>query len=240
MIYFNIVRSLKQILSTLAAYDDIDDGSDVLEPHEELDDDASISDNPTWGGKASAFTNLVTNSPKGSSSKSPRTTSSDSFVSSRPPTAQSFVPSTHTQSGNVRLQPSAHQIATLRLRLSPLTSCEEQLARRLSGGNSVSNGGEVFVRNGWQTRTLENGGLLKVKRSKRKDKSADRDDTSSEDPLLDEVSAMLDMTKEDILELWEHPTVVSLIARRKLKLDEWSELCVISHFRPTTIQSNCN
>jgi guanine nucleotide-binding protein alpha-1 subunit len=45
-----------------------------------------------------------------------------------------------------------------------------------------------------------------------------------EDSLLDEVSAMLGGSKEDIKALWEYPTVVALIAKRKLKLDEWSEL----------------
>lgn len=114
-----------------------------------------------------------------------------------------------------------HQIANLRLRLSPIVSVEEQLALRLSGGQSVSRG-EVFVRTGWQSRTIENGGLHKGRRPKR---SIGPDRTANEiDPLLDDVSAMLDASKEDVKELWDHPTVVALISKRKLKLDEWSEL----------------
>jgi len=46
---------------------------------------------------------------------------------------------------------------------------------------------------------------------------------SEEDPLLDDVSAMLEGSKDDIKDLWDSLTVVALIAKRKLKLDEWSE-----------------
>ena len=47
-----------------------------------------------------------------------------------------------------------HQLANLKLRLSPLVGLEASLATRLSGGGgiSVSGGkGGVFVRRGWQT-----------------------------------------------------------------------------------------
>jgi hypothetical protein len=47
-----------------------------------------------------------------------------------------------------------HQLANLKLRLSPLVGLEGGLASRLSGGGGVSmNGGKggVFVRRGWQT-----------------------------------------------------------------------------------------
>lgn len=224
MVYFNIIRSLKQILETLAAYDDIDDGSDTVESHEEVEDDASIIDHGKRSNWVSAFSNSTAST---SSTGSPHVHNTHSPRPSRPPTAQSFINSTHGQySTNLHLEPSAHQIANLRLRLSPLTSSDEQLARRLNCGIAPTKEGEVFVRNGWQTRTVENGGLLKGRRLKRKDKAADtvRDCATEEDPLLDEVGAMLDMSKEDIADLWEHPTVVALIAKRKLKLDEWSEL----------------
>ena len=44
-----------------------------------------------------------------------------------------------------------------------------------------------------------------------------------EDSLLDDLSALVEGSKEDIKDLWDHPTVVGLITKRKLKLDEWSE-----------------
>lgn len=98
---------------------------------------------------------------------------------------------------------------------------EEQLALRLSGGASAVNpDGEVFVRSGWQSRAAQNGGIIKGRRSKKNLGGTTPDD----DPLLDDVAAMLEASKDDIKQLWDHPTVVSLVTRRKLKLDEWSEL----------------
>lgn len=98
---------------------------------------------------------------------------------------------------------------------------EEQLALRLSGGASATHpSGEVFVRSGWQSRTTQNGGIIKGRRSKK----THGESTPDEDPLLDDVAAMLEASKDDIKQLWDHPTVVGLVSKRKLKLDEWSEL----------------
>lgn len=100
---------------------------------------------------------------------------------------------------------------------------EEQLALRLSGGASaVHPGGQVFVRSGWQSRTVQNGGIIKGRRPKK----VSGESTIDDDPLLDDVATMLEASKDDIKQLWDHPTVVSLVSRRKLKLDEWSELSV--------------
>jgi len=44
-----------------------------------------------------------------------------------------------------------------------------------------------------------------------------------QDTLVQEVGRMLEALKTDIKILWAHPTVKGLIAKRKLKLDEWSE-----------------
>jgi hypothetical protein len=224
VVYFNIVRSLKHILSTLAAYDDTDDESDANSTLEFGDDDASIlgeASNRSKSGKATAFTNV----PSSSSS------SSDHYSrSSRTPNSPSHTPLPKSP----KLQPSVHQIANLRLRLSPLLSAEESLAKRLNGGVTTCTG-EVFVRSGWQVRTFENGGLAKARRPKRSlghghgppsisVSGLPRGLVLEEDPLLDDVSAMFEGSKEDIKDLWDHPTVVALIAKRKLKLDEWSEL----------------
>lgn len=221
--YFNVVRSIKNVLGTLAAYDDIDDGSDANSIFEiEVDDSPSIM-NGKGKGKATAFTNILS-TPTASTSATPITRSSSSLR---------LAPSS-----NSLKHPSAHQIANLRLRLSPLVAVEEQLATRLNGGVTVSGSGkgEVFVRSGWQTRTIETGGLFKGRRMKRNIPRASHETSSTgrvatsdgllpeEDPLLDDVANMLDASKEDIKALWDHPTVVALIANRKLKLDEWSEL----------------
>jgi guanine nucleotide-binding protein subunit alpha len=233
VVYFNIVRSLKHILATLAAHEDVDDETDAdstIEFGDDANDGASILAGPSTSkrsraGQATAFTNLPASSPGASSSKS-------IAKPSRTPKSPGQVPLHKSP----QLQASAHQIANLRLRLSPLLSAEDSLAKRLNGG--VSSGtGEVFVRSGWQVRTLENGGLAKARRPKRSTGHGQGPPSNSgpglmastagpmleEDSLLDEVSAMLEGSKEDIKALWEYPTVVALIAKRKLKLDEWSE-----------------
>jgi guanine nucleotide-binding protein alpha-1 subunit len=227
VVYFNIVRSIKHILGTLAAYEDVDDGTDansIIGFDDDADDDASIIAGPSSSkrsrnAKATAFTNQ----PSSSSSSDPNSKSRPS------PTSANQIPLPKRQS-------STHQIANLRLRLSPLVSSEESLAKRLNGG-ITSGTGEVYVRSGWQMRTVENGGLAKLRRPKRTVGHGHGPPSGSgpnliasatgvmpeEDPLLDDVSAMLEGSKDDIKDLWDSPTVVALIAKRKLKLDEWSE-----------------
>jgi len=115
------------------------------------------------------------------------------------------------------------KIANLRRRLSPLIATDEQLADRLSGGITVSGSGKgsVFVRSGWQSRTLESA-LGRMRRRQSPEDSKDGED-ALQDPLVNEISRMLQACESDIQELWSHPTVKGLIAKRKLKLDEWSE-----------------
>jgi len=117
---------------------------------------------------------------------------------------------------------SRSTIAGLRRRLSPLVAADGALADRLSGGVTVSGSGKggVFVRTGWQARTIEN--ALGRKRARpTEDFELKKDEL--QDPLVQDVSRMLEASKDDIRELWAHPTVKGLIARRRLKLDEWSE-----------------
>jgi guanine nucleotide-binding protein subunit alpha len=226
VVYFNIVRSLKHILVTLAAYEDIDDGSDAnstIDLGENTDDGTSITEEPSSrrsrSGKATAFTNVPSAS-----------TSSASTSKLKPKSTRGPSSGQNPLSKSPHHQPSTHQIANLRLRLSPLVSSEEALAKRLNGGVNTGSG-EVFVRSGWQVRTIENGGLAKARRPKRSLGHGQGPPSNSgsgllleEDPLLDDVSAMFEGSKDDIKDLWDHPTVVALIAKRKLKLDEWSEL----------------
>jgi guanine nucleotide-binding protein alpha-1 subunit len=118
------------------------------------------------------------------------------------------------------------QIANLRRRLSPLIATDEQLADRLTGGVSVSGSGKgaVYVRSGWQARTIENAiGKLRRHPNEAEKRSQDGPSHEPQDPLAQEVGRMLQLCEHDIEELWSHPTVKGLIAKRKLKLDEWSE-----------------
>ncbi|KAJ7650069.1 guanine nucleotide binding protein, alpha subunit [Roridomyces roridus] len=169
VIYFNVVHSLKHILSTLEAWDDAF-----------VDDPNSQSTGYYEKSKASA-------------SSSPASGRSNRMVS-------------------------------LRNRLSPLLASDQPLADRLSGGITVSGSGKggVFVRSGWQARTVD-----KLGKNKKSDVDYHRGRegymASAEDVLLDEVGRMLSILKDDIRELWAHPTVKGLIMKRKLKLDEWSE-----------------
>lgn len=186
----------------MATYKDIDDGSEARSPTDIDFDDDGILPARRRGQLSTAFSNSA----------------------SRPTTATSRTGSAPSPFGPQK-PASAHQIANLRLRLSPLVSTDEQLGLRLSGGTSALRG-EVYVRSGWQSRTIANGGLLKGRRSKRNIGTAasDKSKDSEEDPLLDDVAAMLEASKDDVKELWEHPTVVSMIENRKLKLDEWADL----------------
>ncbi|KAG2067486.1 guanine nucleotide-binding protein [Suillus decipiens] len=161
VVYFNVVRSIKKILTTLEAWDDIDDGT------------------------------------------TPSIHSSQIGVALSPPSPTS--PSSPTASSPTR---GSTAISDLRRRLLPLTNTEPQLADRLSGGVSVSGSGkgEVYVRSGWQARTIQK--ALSV---------------IDADPLVDDVARMLEQSREDIRTLWENQVVRALMTSRKLKLDEWSE-----------------
>src|SRR6266478_721444 len=122
------------------------------------------------------------------------------------------------------------QIATLRLRLSPLVAAENTLADRLSGGVRVSGSGRdsVFVRHGWQLRSAARNSFL-----------AGRSRGSSGTPVtpvmesgnnvnvsevVEEVGRILDASREDIKALWRSDVVQKMIKRRRLRLEEWAEL----------------
>ncbi|EIW84234.1 guanine nucleotide-binding protein [Coniophora puteana RWD-64-598 SS2] len=162
VVYFNIVRSLRKILTTLESWEENDDASPSSVTSSQIG--VALSPSPPV-------------SPNGTRASSPS-----------------------------RLGLAA--IADIRRRLMPLTNTEAQLADRLSGGVNVagSGKGEVFVRSGWQARTIQKA-LSAVEA----------------DPLADDIATMLNQCREDIRTLWDHPTVKALIGTRKLKLDEWSE-----------------
>ncbi|KAK7032274.1 hypothetical protein VNI00_013233 [Paramarasmius palmivorus] len=94
-------------------------------------------------------------------------------------------------------------IASLRFRLSPLVALDTALADRLSGGVTVSGSGKgsVFVRSGWQARAIEN--ALGRRRPQPTADSKSLEHTP--DPLTQDVSRMLEASKDDIKELWAIP-----------------------------------
>ncbi|EKM78820.1 hypothetical protein AGABI1DRAFT_114397 [Agaricus bisporus var. burnettii JB137-S8] len=207
VIYFNVVHSLKHILNTLEAWDDV---------LEEDDDSVSITDERARAagiaGQPSPSTSLYSGSEVNGSPSS--VDASASSVNHSHPWSK--------DSG-------ANQIAALRRKLSPLISTDAQLADRLSGGIAVSGSGRgsVYVRSGWQARTIENAiGRLSGKRTnpEKKDRvSISAEIPSVQDVLILDVARMLALFESDVKELWNHPTVKGMIAKRRLKLDEWSE-----------------
>jgi guanine nucleotide-binding protein alpha-1 subunit len=131
--------------------------------------------------------------------------------------------------GSSRIDPisiSKATISNLRRRLSPLVAVDSQLADRLSGGITVAGSGKgsVYVRSGWQARTIENAlGRIRSARPSLDDKKNGYAGNPP-DPLLQDIARMLSTCRPEVQELWAHPTVKGLLAKRRLKLDEWSEL----------------
>ncbi len=136
------------------------------------------------------------------------------------------------------------KVAQLRAHLSPLLTAEAVLAERLSGGVNVSGSGKgsVYVRSGWQSRSLglafgkprertSSGGRfsftggrgsLDNQRGSEMELQA-RKAQAEEDKLVAEVAAILNECQGDIKELWELPAVRKLRDRRRLKLEEWAD-----------------
>ncbi|KAF8626128.1 hypothetical protein AX17_006623 [Amanita inopinata Kibby_2008] len=214
VIYFNVVRSLKHILNTLEAWDD----------SAEDDPEGSLDHYPPghFRSKAGGFADQP----------SPSTSLMNPTVGSGSPS--SFARSDASSSNGHFVSSSrdigSMQIVSLRRRLSPLVAADAALADRLSGGITVSGSGKggVFVRSGWQARTIENA-LNRIKQKRPMDDSDSkkgRDSLSqdiAQDALVLDVAKMLKAYEKDIRELWNHPTVRAMMAKRRLKLDEWSE-----------------
>ena len=204
VIYYNITRPIRRIFEALDAFGDGED-----------DDDSDAAGSPGLPGRIiGSTTDLTQTSPESVASGS-----------NSPPAPQAAV--------------EEAQLAALRSKLSPLLSAESSLADRLSGGLDVSGSGKgnVFVRSGWQARSL---GLSFTRTRSRGDSINGRqslsgqrtshDNTSqmTNDVLIEEVARLVDQGKDDIQELWQHPAVRRLRAKRKLRFEEWAELCVVS------------
>lgn len=127
------------------------------------------------------------------------------------------------------------QLASLRLRLSPLLATEASLAERLSGGTpggGSAGKGNVFVRSGWQLlgkakqrdRTSFTGQRSSFENAPRRSQDSGSIIIPESDKLIEEVANILSACRDDIKELWEHSTVKRLREKRRLRLEEWAEL----------------
>lgn len=199
VIYFNVVHSLKHILSTLEGWeesnDEEQDGSDAAS----LSGQKSRKNGIPFQSSASLTLLQSPGLPNGSTS---------------PSTASVSTVCANTLSGT-------NTLSLLRKRLTALMATDAPLADRLSGGISVSGSGKgaVYVRTGWQDRTIENA----FTRLRPKHEEYRKQEEIVQDILVEDVGRLLGACVGDIQELWEHSVVKNLIARRKLKLDEWSE-----------------
>ncbi|KAJ7745790.1 guanine nucleotide binding protein, alpha subunit [Mycena metata] len=190
VIYFNVVHSLKHILTALEAWDDAFEDEPRAQPTGYYEQHSSSSSQSSQG---------VPPLPNG-------------------------MPGVPSRSESPAYSGRNSRIVALRNRLSPLLATDAPLADRLSGGISVSGSGKggVFVRSGWQARTVDKAlGKMRSHDDRRGREGYMPEDDG--DILLQEVGRMLSALKDDVRELWAHPTVKGLIMKRKLKLDEWSE-----------------
>lgn len=206
VIYFNVVHSLKHILTTLEAWEDTvgeeSDGFDIARsPIKTRENGNSQQPSPSIPSMSPRHSPII----KGSSGPA---SPSDAITVASPSTSS----------------PSS-DIGNLRQRLATLLATDAPLADRLSGGISVSGSGKggVYVRTGWQARTIENA-LVRFRPKHEDFKKSPVVQEPVQDILVEDVGRLLASAVDDIKDLWSHPTVKSLITRRKLKLDEWSEL----------------
>lgn len=138
-------------------------------------------------------------------------------------------PSSHTShpytaSTSAAATESQRQIATLRLRLSPLVAAESTLADRLSGGVRVSGSGKgsVYVRRGWQLRS--SGRNLSSRASGSSPSPVvEAGNNLAVSEVVEEVGRILLASKEDVKALWRSDVVQKMIKRRRLRLEEWTE-----------------
>ncbi|KAF8519526.1 guanine nucleotide binding protein alpha subunit [Gautieria morchelliformis] len=134
--------------------------------------------------------------------------------------------------------PWRHQLANLRLRLSPLVGVEASLASRLSGGGGVAmNGGKggVFVRRGWQS-SVASGPLTAGYPRGHSAWMPGKASVSGPVSLADDpIARMLEASKDDIKELWQHPSVRTLVKKRRLRLDDSAEFFLNNIDRIATV-----
>lgn len=155
----------------------------------------------------------------------------------------------NAEEGSQPSSSSEKRLTTLHYRLSPLIAAEAALAERLAGGQPTPTKGNLFVRSGWQARSLlsktripgrtsftgQRSSLENVPRTSEESNSTT---LAEKDKLIEDVASILNACKEDIQELWEHPTVQRLREKRRLRLEEWAELYVPRCLVSNTCQLN--
>jgi guanine nucleotide-binding protein alpha-1 subunit len=201
VIYFNVARSVKRVLEYLDFHGDTFD--------------ADIPDAPQGPGNDSmASKKTIEDLIREDAVEDTSLQSSRSYSSPVPPV----------------LTEAQKQIATLRLRLSPVVAAENTLADRLSGGIRVSGSGRdnVFVRHGWQLRSAARNSYLSSRSRGTSGTTAtpviESGNHMNFSEVVEEVGRILDASKEDIKALWWSDVVQKMIKRRRLRLEEWAEL----------------
>ncbi|KAI0070421.1 G-protein alpha subunit [Panus rudis PR-1116 ss-1] len=204
VIYYNIARPVRRILEALDAFNELSD--------EEMDDSVSMDIDSKLGTPDTA-TRLTSPSPGFTNNPVDYTTSS--------------VGAPSIKSGYEA------QLDDLRNRLAPLLGAEASLAERLSGGIAVSGSGRgsVYVRSGWQARSVLGKSTKSRAPSGRFSLSGQRSSLERTPPraegepdsLIEEVASIVAACKDDVHELWDHPAVQRLRDKRKLRLEEWAE-----------------
>ena len=202
VIYFNVARSVKRILEYLESHGDTYD--------------ADINDAPAHGPAHDSIASKKTIEDliREDAAEDASLQASRSYSSPVPPV----------------LTEAQKQIATLRLRLSPVVAAETTLADRLSGGVRVSGSGRdnVFVRHGWQLRSTARNSYLSSRSRGTSGAPAtpviESGDNVNFSEVVEEVGRILDASKEDIKALWRSDVVQKMIKRRRLRLEEWAEL----------------
>lgn len=205
VVYFNIARSVKRILEVLESYGDM------------FDENAVVIEGPPHDSVASRRTleDLLRQ---------------DIVEDSSPQPAHSL-----SSPVSAAVTQTQKQIATLRLRLSPLVAAESTLADRLSGGVSVSGSGKgsVYVRHGWQVRSnARNPSSASRSRATSgvlASSTIESGNSVTVSEIIEEVARILDASKEDVKTLWRSEIVQKMIKRRRLRLDEWAELYGFIH-----------
>lgn len=209
VIYFNVARSVKRILEYLDSHGDTFDA-----------DIPDAPQGPVHDSMASKKTieELIREDAVEDTSLQP----SRSYSSPVPPV----------------LTEAQKQIATLRLRLSPVVGAENTLADRLSGGIRVSGSGRdnVFVRHGWQLRSAARNSYLSGRSRATSGTPAtpliESGNHMNFSEVVEEVGRILDASKEDIKALWRSDVVQKMIKRRRLRLEEWAELYALIRTLP--------
>jgi hypothetical protein len=215
VIYHNIAHVVRVVLSTLEVYDDDYDAD------REDREGATSSSQKAPTTPATATSSL----PSATSTSSPGPPAPYGVTNAKPPTP-------------TPRSPVQQSLAQLRLRLSPLVALEASLAHRLSGArpgdpapttlsatdvahlphpSRAPPRDTLVVRPGWQSRA---GGPSEEAAQATLDAQDRRNDANV---LIADASTVLQGVASDVTTLWNHPQVLALRDRRRLRFDDWAD-----------------